>query len=167
MDDKSIVAWVKKHSEPVPALGGGNAYRCAAYLKDGLYLPCVLVAGKKGWIALAKQRLAEDKSVIETFVASGNRVNGYDIERLEPSRYAVRAALLRQVPGETSMSWTQFVGVMRDGREFAFATTYYNEFFTMPEGYTAEDLVSVRAHDRGNTQWYRERPFFTCYVDGI
>jgi hypothetical protein len=164
----------------------GPAYRCAAYLNDGLYLPCVVIASRKAATDLAVRRFDETRvstlgafrlgrrragrgyrEVVSTFVASGNRVNGYDIARLEKSRFAIPLARLAEVHGETSMSWTQFTAVMRDGREYSFGTTFLMEFFAMPEGYSGDDIVAVVSHKRGEGELFRERPFFTCRVDGL
>ena len=63
------------------------------------------------------------------------------------------------------MSWTQFVAVMKDGREFSFGTTYSTEFFNMPDGYTAKDVAKILPHETRGDPTYRERPFFNCYLD--
>ena len=113
---------------------GGPAYRCSAVLKDGLHLPCVLLTSVESVVNLALQRFEETRAdgllpgakqkfghrmryadIVETFVTSGNRVNSYDIARLEKSRFAIPLARMREVHGETSMSWTQFAAVMHDG----------------------------------------------------
>lgn len=106
-------------------------------------------------------------AVLETFVTGGNRVNSYDISSLTESLYALPIERLREIDGETSMSWTQFVGVMRDGKEVSFGTTYHTEFFNMPSGYTATDVVAIRPHERLSSDVFRERPFFTCFISGI
>jgi hypothetical protein len=186
MDEREIVGFAKASCEPIRGPFERPAYRCAAYLTDGVYLPCLLVADKSEWVKLALRRFEEtaaDKrrlfgtrrfgrgadyeSVVEVFVAAGNRVNDYDIARLELSRYALPLARLLEIKGETSMSWTQFIAVMRDGREFSFGTTFLTEFFNMPAGYVASDVTSIRAHERGAGELFRERPFFTCFVNGL
>ncbi len=186
MDEKEIAAFAKANFEPIRGPVEGPAYRCAAYLTDGVYLPCVLVASRQEWVELALRRFAEttaDKqglfgrrrfgrgfdhsSIVESFVAAGNRLNSYDIDRLEASRYALPREHLLEIEGETSMSWTQFVGVMRDGCEFSFGTTFLTQFFDMPAGYTASDVATIRPHERGAGELFRERPFFTCFVDGL
>jgi hypothetical protein len=69
------------------------------------------------------------------------------------------------------MSWTEFYATMRDGAEFRFGTTYLIEFFEMPDEYTAADIEKITPAVRGEKprieKIYRERPFFTCYIDGI
>lgn len=186
MDEKAIAAFAKSNCEPIRGPADGPAYRCSAYLTDGVYLPCVLIASKPEWLKLALRRfdeIAADQrrffgrrrfghgfdyaSIVEVFVAAGNRVNTYDISRLEPSPYALPRERLLEIKGETSMSWTQFVGVMRDGSEFSFGTTFLTEFFDMPAGYTASDVTSIRPHERSEGELFRERPFFTCFVDGL
>ena len=32
---------------------------------------------------------------------------------------------------------------MKDGERFRFGTTFSTEFFAMPEGYTADDIVKI------------------------
>jgi len=75
--------------------------------------------------------------------------------------------VLKQVRGETSMGWTQFTGIMSDGKEFPFGTSFHTEFFQMPEGYVANDMAQVHSHNRLPGELLRERPFFVCYVEGI
>lgn len=186
MDARDVAAFAKASCEPIRGPFERPAYRCAAYLADGVYLPCLLVADKSEWVKLALRRFEETaadehrlfgrrrfgrgfdyKSIVEVFVATGNRVNDYDIARLELSEYALPLARLLEIKGETSMSWTQFVAVMRDGREFSFGTTFMTEFFSMPDGYVASDVAAIRPHERGAGELFRERPFFTCFVDGL
>jgi hypothetical protein len=62
------------------------------------------------------------------------------------------------------MSWTQFTGVMHDGREFAFGTSSHREFFQMPEGYSGSDIASIVSHKAEAQVIYRERPFFACFI---
>jgi hypothetical protein len=186
MDEKDLAAFVKTNFEPIRGPFERSAYRCAAYLTDGAYLPCVLVASKSEWVDLAIRRFAETtagkrrlfgrrrsgrgfdyRSVVEVFVAAGNRVDADDIARLEASRYALPLARQLEIKGETSMSWTQFVAVMKDGQEFSFGTTFLTEFFTMPSGYTASDVATIRPHERLDGPLFRERPFFTCFVGDL
>jgi len=69
------------------------------------------------------------------------------------------------------MGWTEFYATMDDGKEFCFGTTFLTEFFCMPEGYTASNVVritpAVRGEPRKYEKVYRERPFFECYVDRL
>lgn len=164
---------------------GGPAYRCAAVLNDGLHLPCVLLVGLESVVSLARRRFEETRAdarlpeskrkfgygmqyedIVRSFVASGNRVNSFDIAGLERSRFAIPLARLREVRGETRMSWSQFAAVLRDGHECAFGTSFLMEFFQMPEGYSGDDIVEIISHKAGQPL-HRERPYFTCYVDGL
>lgn len=182
MDLDQIIGFAQAEIEPVTDLSGSPAYRCSAYLKDGLYLPCVLLASSAARVALASRRFDEARGqeqrgeagfgmryqdIVRTFVASGNRINDYDIERVEKSRFAIPLARLREVRGETRMSWTQFAAVMSDGQEFSFGTTYLTEFFDMPPGYTGESIATIIPHKRGDGHVFRERPFFTCYTQAL
>lgn len=173
-------------AEPIVDSYGQTAYRCAAYLTDGLYLPCVAVKSRREWIALALRRIDETRQeadtasllrrrqaranyegVVDTFAAAGNRLNDHDVARVEPSPFAIPRRRLADLSGETSMSWTQFVATMRDGSRFSFGTAFHIEFFAMPTGYAATDVVSIEPHKREHADLFRERPFFTCFVDGL
>jgi hypothetical protein len=188
MKNSQIAEFALSHLEAVamPERYGGSYYRCAAFLTDGLYLPCVVLKESETQVNLAIGRFRETlddekesparrrfgpgmqyRDIVRSFVTSSNRVNQHDIHSLEHSRFAIPLDVLKQVHGETSMGWTQFVGVMRDGKEFSFGTTYHVDFFQMPRGYTGNDIVSVRSHERLPGEIYRERPFFACYVEGL
>lgn len=93
-------------------------------------------------------------------------MNPYDIDRLEKSPFAIPLARFKEIKGETSMSWTQFTAIMKDGSEFAFGTPYLTEFFHMPDGYNGDDIVKIIPHKAEMTV-LRERPFFTCHVSGL
>jgi hypothetical protein len=184
--DAEIASFVRGECEEIESPAVGRSYRCAAYLTDGLYLPCVLVASKNHWVQLALRRFDETRaygsglfrrrrfgrgfdyaSVVETFVAAGNRINAYDIQRLEPSPFALPLRCLREIRGETSMSWTQFVAEMSDSQQFNFGTTFHTEFFSMPPGYFAKDVHRIHAHQREPGELYRERPFFSCFIQEL
>lgn len=176
----------------------GPGYRCSASLIDGTFLPCVMLRASGATIQLALRRFEEEKKgsgifglksgyeeIVKHFVTSGNRVNSYDIARVESSRYAIPLTLLRQIQGETTMSWTGFVLEMRNGRCFSFGTTFLREFFDLPENYMFEDVVRVHNHsyvsksgelrnlreglrglglpnDYDPNSVFREKPYFTC-----
>jgi hypothetical protein len=142
MTDAEIAKYAKADLEPIEIPAIGRSYRCSARLVDDLYLPCVVIASKKEVVGLALRRFAETKqegvgffrrrrfgygfnyaSVVESFVATGNRLNSYDIRSLEPSPFAMPTDRLREIHGETSMGWTQFTATMADGKTFTFGTT--------------------------------------------
>lgn len=139
---------------------------------------------KKGLGVFRRKGAYEE--IVKTFVAAGNRVNSYDIARVEPSRYAIPLALLREIQGETTMAWTGFVFEMKDGRCFAYGTTFLMEFFDLPEGYAFSDVRKVHNHsyvtasgevrrlregiaeqpnDYNFASVLREKPYFICYHD--
>jgi hypothetical protein len=184
MSTEEIVEFLLKNVEPLPPNPpDGKRYRASATLKDGLHLPCVVFESASRVVDLAIKRFDEtrrDKSlnimmdyraIVRTFVTSGNTVNDYDIREVGISPFAIPLAQAREIGGETSMSWTEFYAIMRDGAEFRFGTTFLMEFFEMPDGYTANDIQRIVPAVRGETPRYekihRERPFFTCYIDGI
>lgn len=183
MKSEDIIRWVRTELEPVCDLCSRNAYRCAAYLKDGLYLPCVLFREAQAHADLALSRFKESResgitdpgnlkpghypTVVKHFVTTGNRVNLYDIDRVEPSPYAIPVALLSQVHGETSMSWTQFAAILDNGTEVAFGTSYLMEFFDIPNEFSWERVVKIVCHRSTTQPVYRQRPYFTCFVDYV
>ena len=73
-------------------------------------------------------------------------MNHYDITKVGPSRYAISPSLLKQIHGETTMSWTGFVLEMQDGNLVAFGTTFSMEFFDIPDGYSFDNVVAVHNH---------------------
>jgi hypothetical protein len=187
MDHPDLAAYARTSAAPIRDSLDRTTYRCAAYLKDGLYLPCVVLASAEVQVDLAIRRFEETieenrprgllgrtksrgltyRDIVGTFVIKGNRLNHYDIDRLEPSPFAIPLERLAEVHGETSMAWTQFSAVMRDGSKFSFGTTFLMEFFQMPSGYSGQEVVQVISHERTEGELYRERPFFTCFVEGL
>ena len=187
-------------TEPIPDSIYGPRYRCSLSLNDGTHIPCAVLQSKAKLLELAKRRLNEEMSgkgkiagpdpyeqILSVFVASGNRVNDYDIASVAASRYAPPLALLEQIHGETTMAWTGWVFEMKDGKFFAFGSSFCMEFLNLPEGYGFADVVKVHNHsflsDRGELisleqggrlpdnyrtdNIFRERVYFTCYIDGL
>jgi len=170
-----------RNLEPLSTELYGPRYRVSASLIDGTLLPCVVIAGAEPTVDLAIRRFDETRkskdpfmgyrAMVKNFVAAGNAVNDYDIAGLSLSPHVIPLARMREIGGETSMSWTEFYAEMKDGKEFRFGTTILTEFFSMPEGYTGNDIVkitpAVRDEKPKQERIYRERPFFTCYVEGL
>lgn len=175
-----IYALVRKQKAN-PDLCDKNAYRCAAFLTDGFYLPCVLFREAEAHSELALRRFQEESeripnrihrdgaidcpSIVKHFVTKGNRVDFYDIARVEPSPYATPLHLLSQVRGETSMSWTQFAALMNDGTEFSFGTAYRMEFFDIPDGFAWDRVVNIVPHRTETEPVYLARPYFERFID--
>jgi hypothetical protein len=173
--------------EPLEDSVFGKRYRAAAHLTDGTHLPCVVFQSQRNQVELALRRFKqlasrpeEYKQVVASFVSKGSRLADWTIKSVEPSPYAWPVALLKSIHGETAMSWISFVAEMRDGTLYSFGTTFLIEFFDLPDGYTYDDIKSIQSGmvfspGRGLTQYslealrdarvYRERPFFTCYLD--
>jgi hypothetical protein len=182
MHQEDIVAFVKQNIEPLPAHPSyGARFRVAATLTDGTYLPCVVVESASRTVDLAIKRFEATRkslsrymgyrAIVAAFVTKGNAVNDYDLRQLSLSPFAIPLARMREIRGETSMGRTEFYATMRDGREFRFGTTFLTEFFDMPEGYTAPEIMrvvpAVRGEQPRTQKTYRDRPFFTCFVDGL
>jgi hypothetical protein len=83
--------------------------------------------------------------VVESFVAGASRLNDYEIGTVEPSPYAWPLAVLKQIHGETVMSWTAFVVEMADGKLFSYGTPFAFEFFDLPEGYSHTDITKIHS----------------------
>lgn len=187
MKHADLAAYASAEVQPLEDSLGARTYRCAARLTDGLYLPCVVLESAAARVGLAIRRFEETiadsrgsllprrrkfhgltyRDIVATFAASGNHLNHFDIASVEPSPFAIPAARLAEVRGETSMAWTQFTGVMRDGAEFTFGTSFLMEFFQMPQGYIDTDVAGVVSHRQSSTKIFRERPFFRCFVEGL
>jgi hypothetical protein len=125
--------------------------------------------------------------ILSAFVAGGHNVNDYEVVSASPSRHAPPLALLEQIHGETTMAWTGWVFEMSDGKLFAYGSSFSMEFFNLPDGYSFKDVTKVHNHSflsedgslvslvRGGLlpagyapkNLFRERIYFTCYIDGI
>ena len=170
MNVVDIMHWARQHGDPIPDICHRLSYRCSAYLVDGTYLPCVQLREAGSQTDLAVKRLQEvqnDRRIIASFVNEGNRVSAHEIGRLERSPYSIPLERLKEVRGETSMSWTAFAAVMDDGREFSFGTSYSMEFFEMPQGYDGRRIQTIVPHRNQEQPVYREKPFFVCFLEKV
>lgn len=194
LSSEKIIKFLKENIEPLDDASYGLGYRASVYLRDGTYLPCVIFRNPSKIVNLALKRFKEESSgmgyynIVKSFVTNGNCLNEYDIAKVEKSPYAFPIPILRQIEGETTMSWTCFVGKMKDGVDIGFGTTFYTEFFDIPDGYSADDIVEIvnhsYIHKSGQMYTYcerpfmssndyekiivcRERPFFECYIDNL
>lgn len=204
MRNTEIIQFLKENVEPLERAFEGRQYRCSAYLKDGTYLPCVIFQNPDPTVNQAIKRLKQERTgesifakssgvdgyrdMVKLYVTGGNKINDYDVDRVELSPFAIPKRILSEIRGETTMSWTGFGVKMTDGKEFGFGTSFLFEFFQMPEGYTSDDIVEIlnhrymstsgelKEHKVPFTEWpddydekaiYRERPFFQCYIEGI
>jgi hypothetical protein len=200
---EDIIKFLKDNIEPLENNAYGPGYRASVYLTDGTFLPCVVFRNSKAVVNLAIRRFKEEQTgkgifkrssglgyydIVKTFVASGNCINDYDIDRVEKSKFAFPLTIQRQIKGETTMGWTGFAVKMKDGKHFGFGTTFLWEFFQMPEGYSTDDIDEIinhsyvlktgelRSHREGHLSRpddykdaiiYRERPFFECFIDNL
>jgi hypothetical protein len=180
MRAEEIVAFVKRNVEPLPPSAPyGARYRVAGTLTDGTELPCIVVESAAVTVDLALKRFEQTKTsdtkeyraIVQSFVTQGNTVNDYDLHELSLSPYAIPLSRIREIKGETSMNWTEFYAVMTDGKEFRFGSKFHNEFFDMPSGYSSADITKIVPALRGEParqkHIHREKPFFTCYVEGL
>jgi hypothetical protein len=182
MKGTEIIASVRNNVEPRPARAPDGPHYCvSASLTDGTILPCVVIEGAEQTVDLAIKRFDDTRkskdphmsyrNIVKTFVAQGNRVNDYDLNSLSVSSHAIPLARMKEIGGETSMSWTEFYALMKSGKEFRVGTTFLTECFAMPDGYTASDIIKITPAPRGDKprqeKIYRKRPFFMCYVEGL
>lgn len=190
MKHPDLIAFLKSQVTPLEDSIHGPRYRAAAWLTDGTYLPCVVFQDQQKLVDLASRRFDETRAsasheylaVVETFVASGSRLALWNIQRVETSPFAWDIEVLRRIHGETTMGWTSFVVEMKDGKYFNLGTSFHSEFFDLPAGYTFHDITTVHSgmvyHDTAGLKpfaWdlvnsvkvYRDKPFFTCYVQGL
>jgi hypothetical protein len=186
IDQDQLAKFLKSSIEPLNDSIYGNRYRAAVRLLDGTHLPCVVFQSKKLQVELALHRFnqlqpqpSQYNMVVESFVAKGSRIADYVISEVEPSPYAWPIAVLKQIHGETVMSWTAFVVEMKDGTMHSYGTSFCFEFFDMPTGYSYTDIARIHSgmlysQEYGlqafsmdlqkEIQPYREKPFFTCYL---
>jgi len=204
MSNTEILKFLKENIQPLEDELQGKRYRCSAYLKDGTYLPCVVFQNPTPTVNQAIKRLKEERAgksvfsklsgvdgyrdLVKLYTTQGNKINNYDIDYVEKSPYAFPKHILSTIQGETTMAWTGFGARMKDGKEFAFGTTFLFDFFQMPQGYNKNDIVEILNHrymstsgklkehtvpfmkfpeDYDENAIYRERPFFTCYLEDL
>lgn len=201
LDQQEIIDFLKTNITPLPDSIYGPGYRASVTLTDGLFLPCVLFRNPINIVNLAERRFNEErtgrsifskssglgyKDIIKSFVAHRNSVNYYDIAKIGFSNFAFPDSVLKTIKGETKMAWTGFVARMKDGKEFAFGTSFLFDFFNMPAGYLPNDIEKIINHsylDKENSlrsyhdndvyeifdvnAVYRERPYFECYIDNL
>lgn len=199
---EDIIKFLKENIEPLADDAYGPGYRASVYLLDGTYLPCVLFRNASTIVDKALRRFKEEqelkiifsrstkskyREIVKTFVASGNRVNYYDIAKVEKSPFAFPLSVQNQIKGETAMSWTAFVAKFKDGRLLNFGTTWNWEFFDIPNNYSIDeateiinnsyvtkngDVIMHRSIGR-TIEWnelaeiHKDKQFFVCYVDHL
>lgn len=189
MTPEEITAFVAANVQPFADRIYGKRYRVAAHLKDGTYLPCVVLQSKRAQVDLALRRFKEPRwkhaqyeSVVETFVSASSRVADYHVRDVEVSPFAWPLDLLKQIHGETAMGWTAFVVEMRDGSMHSYGTAFNFEFFDLPPNYSHSDIANIHSGmvyskvrrlepysfaESKEAQTWREKPFFTCYLNSF
>jgi hypothetical protein len=182
MKSEEMARFVTDSIEPLKDQIYGNRYRVAAHLKDGTYLPCVVLQSRGAQLKLALRRFKEERSnyesIVGSFVADGSRVADYELKDIEISPFAWPLKLLKTIHGETIMGWTAFVAEMKDGTMYSYGTSFNIEFFDLPVGYSHAEIARVHsgmAYSKTSglvafsiesvqqTHPLREKPFFTCY----
>ena len=125
--------------------------------------------------------------IVASFATRRTQVCDYQVASAAPSAFAIPLELLEQIEGETFMGWTSWVFEMSDGRLFSYASSFDMEFFPLPQGYGFSDVRTVHSHscldasgalrrlepgalapdDFDPDAGFREKVFFTCFIDGI
>jgi hypothetical protein len=189
MKPEKMGSFVADKVEPLPDKIYGKRYRVAAHLNDGTYLPCLVLQSRQAQVELALRRFKQHrwkgsqyKSVVETFVAGGSPVASYQLKDIEISLFAWPIELLKTIHGETTMGWTAFVTEMKDGTMYSYGTSFNFEFFDLPGGYSHSDITKIHSgvsYSKAaglepfsmravqEIQPYREKPFFTCYLQAL
>ncbi len=121
MQEKEIIKYLKDNIEPIQDNVYGIGYRASIYLLDGTFIPCVVFRNSKKIVDLAIRRFHEEQKVkgifnksgyrdiVKSFVTKNNCVVSHDIQRIEKSRFAIPYSIMKQIYGETYMSWTGFL----------------------------------------------------------
>ncbi len=173
--------------EEVPEAFGGPGSRCAAWLKDGTYLPCVFVhrIGRpadqlrhsignelSGEGQYAPRTCDPVRELLKWHLCYPNQIAAHLIERVEPSPFAIPISLLEQVTGEVASYVWMFALETASGRRFKFSGQAPSSmiFFELPDNISFGDFVTViNPNARGSLPrcetTLRERVFFNCYVD--
>ena len=180
VEPKDIVKFLTENVEPVTDIYSEKAYRAAAVLKDGTYLPCVMFRKTSDVVGLAMRRFDETRgkklhpsvnyeSIVKTFMAGRNVIAPFHVDKVEKSPFALPAEFYRQIcaSGETSMSWHQFTAKMRDGKIFSFGSSCDLEFFELQQGSTMDDIVEVSPHKKTGGDYLKPKIFFDCLLDEL
>ena len=112
------------------------------------------------------------REFVKRDLCSSNRIADYDIERIEPSRFAIPISLLTEVHGETAMSLFLFALETASGRRFSFMGGHLAQmmFFDLPSDVEFSDFVKVKNVD-GKKRLpkcegqFNARMFFDCFTD--
>ena len=199
MNEKEIITFLKMNIEPIVDDIYGYIYRASVVLRDNVTIPCVKFSYADTYIDLAIRRFEEEKEnkiflnneenpyrkIVSHFCIEHNIIDSKKIVRIERSRYSFPIEILKQIRGETLMSWTGFVVKMRDGNYFNFGTAFSFVFFDLPENYNFSDITEVINHSYidssgkiqnyrktglkkfSNVKIYREKDYFNCYLKGL
>jgi hypothetical protein len=189
MKSDELSQFLRDNVEPVKDPIRGNRYRAAAHLIDGTYLPCVVFESTQARVELALRRFSElakndakYRTVVESFVARGSHIADYYVSDVEVSPFAWPVELLRNIHGETIMSWTAFVAEMKDGTMYSYGTPFNMEFFDLPHGYSHTDISTIHSgmqysqtkrlekfslNAMKEIPVLREKPFLTCYLKAL
>jgi hypothetical protein len=173
--------------EEMPEEFGGPGYRCAAWLRDGTYLPCVFVQRIVRSADQLRKSIGDElrgegqydprtcdpvRQLLKWHLCCPTQIAAHLVERVEPSPFAIPISLLKQVTGEVASYVWLFALETAGGRRFEFSGQDPSSmiFFELPENVSFSDFVTViNPNARGSLPrcetTLRERVFFNCYVD--
>lgn len=182
-----IPTLIQSGIEEVPEAFGGPGYRCAAWLKDGTFLPCVFVQkigpsadqlckvideelrGEGGYDPLTCDPVREH---LKWQLCYPNQIAAHLIERVEPSPFAIPMLLLEQITGEVASYVWLFALETASGHRFRFSGQAPSSmiFFELPDEVSFSDFVKVINPNARKSlprckATLHERVFFNCYVD--
>lgn len=129
------------------------------------------------------------EKIVRNFVTAGTTIDTYKIQTITDSPYVLPKDFIEKITGEIIMGWAAWVFEMSDGAVFSYGSQFSFHFFQLPEGYSFSDVNEV--HDQAYVDKegmvksinadledyikkletddlapvYRERPYFTCYLD--
>jgi hypothetical protein len=203
LSETNIIKFLHDNIEPLEDHIYRLGYRVSVTLKDGTFLPCVIFRHSTTYVNVAIERFGEKQSnqniaahspesayreTVKSFIVRGNCISKYDVAKIDKSRFAFPVNILKQIRGETSMSWNALVARFKDGRQLSFGTTWHLEFFDLPESYYADDIIDIVNHsyllktgevvghhssfDRATRKnemekIHGDRLFFECFIDNL
>jgi len=159
-----VLEYIENRVDRFPDPTFGEGARCSVYLKDGTYLPCVLLRDWQKAVSLFMARLDQEgsgravlaeikdiaeQSLVRFFITNQNIVKLSDIASIEVSPYAIPHSFLRELDLNSDnkllpKNTLSFVLEMNDDQLFLYENRALNqEFYDLPSGYSFSDVKKV------------------------
>ena len=92
-----------------------------------------------------------------------------DVRDIFDSEYRLRVDLAQKIydAGETGMGYFRFIAVMKDGKKFTYLTGGLVDFLEPPPGYSIKDIVDVIPHKGDRKNYYKDKDYYWCLVEGL